>query len=955
MQIVGNLSLEHTSFIGRAADLERLEALYDGQGQRLVTLLGPAGIGKTRLSRRYGATQQWAGSVWFCDLSPATDLEGLCAVVASALGVTPPPSADDEELLDVLAEALHGKGQALLICDNVEQVIQGAARAVEAWLTGAPELRFLVTSRERLRLPAEVVHELDHLSLPEEGEHPSEAVELFVERARQVRPGFSPTEEDAPVLATIVRQLDGLPLAIELAAARMRVLSPSALLERMGDRFALLRGTHRGADPRQATLWNALEWSWRLMSPWERRTLAQCAVFRGGFTLDAAEAVVQLSDQSAPLIMDVVQSLCDKSLVRTWEVAGGELRFGFYASVQAFAEKQLEAEGVDREALGERLARWALSAAERQAARAYGPAGREALAWLARERDNLSAVAHEALRRGDRSTALRALATLDPLVTSQGPYTHHLELLTRAMALDGEAEASLRARALEMRGNLRRLRGQLDEALEDLGEALPLAREGGDRAVEGSVVANLGIAVHERGRLDEAQALHAEARSIWAELGDRRREGRALGSLAILHQEQGRLDEAERCYQRALSIFKDEGDRRSEGIFLINLGELYKEQHHLPLARHHYAQALDIVQGLGDRRLEGVVMGNLGGIAQEEERLDEAQTLRERAVALLREVGDRRLEGVFTGYLGALHHARRHPERARDLYQDALTRLAEAGDRRFEGIFLGYLGAAEADLARAEAAKAAFARSEERLVELGDPLLLTALALHRVHLQIATARAQERLDDARRHRELARQMMISALRSGPGAADEGGASPGDPEATPAARSDEVRFALRLLEQHLEALGDELPEEPVSRDVAVREAAPEGAASGDEASGDEAEPPAGALWVGRDGRAFRLPDGETVSLGRRRAPRLILQRLVELRLDEEAESLSVYELMEAGWPGEKLHPEAGTNRVYVAVTTLRNLGLRDLLVYRDEGYTLDPSVPVAVVPPSRLAC
>ncbi|MEL6179654.1 MAG: tetratricopeptide repeat protein, partial [Myxococcota bacterium] len=604
------------------------------------------------------------------------------------------------------------------------------------------------------------------------------------------------------------------------------------------------------------------------------------------------------------------------------------------ASIQAFADQQLESEGIARDALDHRLASWAVPEAERQAKRVHGPQGERALDWLVRERDNLMAVVHSALSKGLRSIALRALVALSPWVTTHGPYTQHLDLLTQAMSLAGEVDAPLQAQALEVRGNLRRQRGQLDEALVDLRQALDLARQCGDRSTEGSVVANLGIAAHERGLLDEAQQLHAEARAIWAELGDRRREGRALGSLAILHQEQGRLDEAERCYQQALLIFRDEMDRRSEGIFLINLGELYKEQRHLPLARHHYTQALTIVRDLGDRRLEAVVLGNLGGLDQEEERLDEAQELREQAVILLREVGDRRLEGVFTGYLGALHHTRGRPAKARDLYRDAIARLSEAGDRRFEGIFWGYLGAAEASLDRLDAAQEAFTQAEQRLGELGDTLLLTALALHRVHLPLTEARnheSQGQADEATQERDRARSMMADALRSPP---IEGRSE--HPDATPAARSDEVRFALRLLEQRLEVLSDDIPVPEVPGVSTAVSSAPEG-----------------ALLVSKDGRAFQLPDGESVSLGRRRAPRRILQRLVEHRQSEDDENLSVYDLMEAGWPGEKLHPEAGTNRVYVAVTTLRNLGLRDLLVYRDEGYLLDPSVPVVVVPREQL--
>ena len=319
--VLGSLS-PATTFFGRVRELEALHGWFAG-GDRLVTLLGPAGTGKTRLALRFAELHPKARC---CDLTDARD----AAAVSDAV----------EAMVATLGD------ETLLVLDNCEHVAHAVATVVPRIPAGT---RILVTSRERLRVPGERCFEVPPLGLPQRGDDAtaSEALQLFLDRARLVRPDYALTAPDTEVLVEILERLDGLPLAIELAAARMRVLSPQALLRRLSLRFDLLRSDARDATTRQRTLRGALDWSWDLLEPVEQSALAQCSVFRSGFTLEAAEAVLDLSPHvGAPATLEVIESLCDKSLVRTLPRAG-DVRFGLYECIREYAAERLGDE-IDR-------------------------------------------------------------------------------------------------------------------------------------------------------------------------------------------------------------------------------------------------------------------------------------------------------------------------------------------------------------------------------------------------------------------------------------------------------------------------------------------------------------------------------------------------------------------------------------------------------------------------------
>ncbi|HHH27910.1 MAG TPA: cyclase, partial [Polyangiaceae bacterium] len=343
-----------TSFVGRSDDLAALDHAIRG-GARLVTVVGPGGSGKTRLVVEYlgrhreELSMRRPGGMWMAELTEARSVDGICAVVAPTLGIPLAKSKTSREQVELIERALVARDPTLLVLDNFEQVLEHAEATVGRWHRGAAGALLIVTSRSPLGLDGETVIPIDSLSLPDVGGSPdsSDAVRLFVDRARAARHGYEPTRSDLVSIAAIVRRLDGMPLAIELAASRMRVLGAAQIEQHLSRRFELLCSSGE-ADPRQATLRGAIDWSWQLLGPAERSALSQCSVFRGGFDLDAAQNVLDLSDHhGAPWILDVLQSLVERSLVRTYEPAGmpGMLRYRLYESVRDYAAERLDETG----------------------------------------------------------------------------------------------------------------------------------------------------------------------------------------------------------------------------------------------------------------------------------------------------------------------------------------------------------------------------------------------------------------------------------------------------------------------------------------------------------------------------------------------------------------------------------------------------------------------------------
>jgi predicted ATPase/tetratricopeptide (TPR) repeat protein/class 3 adenylate cyclase len=715
-----NLPVERDSFVGRTGELraifERIEA-----GARLLTVHGPGGAGKTRLVRRYARAWlgDWPGGIYFCDLSETRSLDAICFAVASVIQV---PLGRADPVIQI-GHAIAGRARCLLILDNFEQVVGHAAATVGRWLDRADNATFVVTSRERLHLPGESLLTLEPLPVA------IDSVQLFSDRAAVLGAGFALTDANRDTVASIVRLLDGLPLAIELAAARIPVLSPSQLLQRLEDRFQVLAGSQSTAA-RQSTLRNAIDWSWTLLNPFEQAALAQCSVFEGGFDLAAAERVLDPGGTvgGAPTVLDVVDSLVAKSLLRVWHP--GELDrldldepfFGMYISIREYANEKLRAMGPDVECSaqvrhGAYFAAFGTDAAIESLSRDGGIRRRHLLTL---ELDNLVAACRRALTRSDVGTAATCFRAAWEAIELRGPVSIAVELGRQILTMTGlegndrivplatmglvlhragqvnEAGQCLEAalqlsvsfvddvwqgRVLGQLATLHRDQGRIEQAQRDFESALVLHRKSGDRRAEGASEGNLGNLYMERGLMEDARCHYEAALAIHMAIGNRRLVGSVLGNLGLLHFEQGRIAEALDCYERALSIHREVGSRSFEGAVLGNLGLLNLEQGRLEEAQRLYLESLHIHRSVGNRRDECVVLHNLGELRAKQNSLDSAQDCFCAALAIAREIGYRRLEGGALGELGALLARQGRMEEARRELEAGAAILRELDDR----------------------------------------------------------------------------------------------------------------------------------------------------------------------------------------------------------------------------------------------------------------------------------
>jgi predicted ATPase/DNA-binding SARP family transcriptional activator len=555
-----------SDLVGRDAELEEVAALLRDPAVRLVTVLGPGGVGKTRLALELA--------------------HRLAPELRDGARFVPLAAIDDRDRLE--QELAHDDpgAEELLVLDNFEQLVD-AAPAVADLLTGAPGVTVLVTSQAALRLRGE--HEVALAPLRVEA-----AVELFVRRAR----AFDAADA---TIAEICTRLDGLPLAIELAAARTRLLTPAAILERLGRRLDLLTGGPRDAPARQRTLRAAIEWSHDLLEPPERRLLAQLAVFAGGWPLDGAEAV-------AGDVLDGLETLVDRSLA----VRGGD-RFDMLETVHEFAREQLAASG-EQDAIAARHAAWALALAEAAESGLEGPEQAEWLRRLDAERENLRAAAEWAVAAGDAETAQRLGAALWRFWLSRGAVAEGRRLLAAARGA-GTASATAGARALNAAGILAGAAGDHDAARQAFTGSLACARESGDRPGEARVVANLGVLDVFAEDYGSAQERYEQAAAIWRELGDVRGLSVVMQNLAIVHEGRGDLDGAAELLEESVGLAREAGQPAHIASTLHVLGSLLARRGDDERAVPLVLESLDLSHAAGEGVLTVECLETLAGVA----------------------------------------------------------------------------------------------------------------------------------------------------------------------------------------------------------------------------------------------------------------------------------------------------------------------------------------------------
>ena len=663
------LPLPASSFVGRGSEVAAVSELL--QTARLVTVTGPGGCGKTRLAVEVarGIASRFEDGVVFVSLASLDDPGLVATAIAHALDVRESSARSSWESVALALASKH----LLLVLDNLEHLID-AAEQMATWLSRCPTLTLLTTSRERLRLQGEMVYPLPPLTVPEAAGAArgtaapisSDAVRLFTERAEAVEPSFRITEHTAPVVAEICRRLDGLPLAIELAAARIRLLSPEAMLERLRGAtgaapLELLSGGTGELPVRQQTLRQTIAWSYELLSGDEQRLFRQLSVFADGCTLEAIAAVCAVEDgpgaravdgqppnppadawsDGSDLILDLVGALTERSLLQPLDAAGDEPRFGMLATIREFAREQLAASG-EAAAVFQRHAAYYVMLAEHAAPRMHGSLQVDWFDRLDAEHNDLrTAMAWTA--QHDLPAALRLGGALWRFWQVRGHVREGREWLERIiLAAEANPTATAgpeRASALNAAAFLAFLTGDYPLAIQRHRETLAIRRALGDREGVAESLNSLGLVLRCAGERDGVDALFEESLTISRQLGNRARQANTLNNLARATYYRGDLAAAQALHEQALTVGREAGEVWAVAICLGDLGDVLRAQGDAEAARRLYLESLEAWSALGDARGVAQCLEGFAGL-RVEDRPDLAVRLFSAAAALREVIGE---------------------------------------------------------------------------------------------------------------------------------------------------------------------------------------------------------------------------------------------------------------------------------------------------------------------------
>jgi predicted ATPase/class 3 adenylate cyclase len=683
-----NLPVQPTSLIGREWEVASLVELLRRVDIRLVTLTGPGGTGKTRLALQVAAELsdlEWRG-IYFVDLAPVSDSTQVIPTIASTLGLREERSRSP---LECLKEEID-QNRLLLLLDNFEQVLDAAVRVSEL-LVACPQLKIMVTSRAVLRVRAEREFAVPTLRLPDSAQMPDleallqyEAIVLFVQRTQAVVPEFRLTDMNVPAVVEIVRRLDGLPLAIELAAARMKLLSPEALLARLNQPLQVLTSGVRDVAARQQTLRNTIAWSYNLLDAQERALFRRLSDFVGGCTLGAIEAVYGALGNATGLILDIVDSLVDKSLLQLREPGKGEEpRFAMLETIREYGLELLVASG-ELESVREAHAMYFLELSERADLDLSASDSPEWLDRLEQEHDNLRAAMHWSLEDIERreQIALRMGGALRSFWYVRGYLSEGLDFLERAMMGSNEVEEPTRAAALYAAARLYEVRGDYDRAEPFLVKSLVLYRElGNPERIAYALHLQADIAWR-RGILDMARSLAEESLAVFRELGDRGAIASLLLHLGALAADQGEYARARDLLEESLAINRELGDKSSIPDSLFNLARAYFfSGSELGAARVLLEESLSLFRQLSDKESIGYCLCLLGLLTLEQGDVTTARSLVEQSVALFKERRQAHGMALSTSAMATVIAAQGDNAVARALYDAALTEARKAGDK----------------------------------------------------------------------------------------------------------------------------------------------------------------------------------------------------------------------------------------------------------------------------------
>ena len=636
-----DLPTPRTSLIGREREIREATELLLRTDVRLLSLTGSGGAGKTRLAIAVASAiaQQFSGGIQFIGLASITRPELVATAVAKALNLQQAPNRTVAELI---REHLQHAGPFLLVLDNFEQVL-AAATTVAEMLAACPNLKVLVTSRACLRIYGEQEFPVAPLEQ-------TSAIQLFVQRATAVRPNFAVTAENAPAIREICSRLDGLPLAIELAAARTKLLSPSAILDRLQSRLQLLTGGALDLPERQQTLRNTIDWSHELLTADEQTLLRRFAVFIGGGTLEAAEAVCNTGRDLGIDLLDGLSSLVDKNLIQRVDRPDAESRFTMLETIREYALERLARSGEESPTRRAHAAYCLVLAEEGNPE--LTPAERSA--WLARcdlEIDNYRAALDWLVQTKDIDWTLRLSIALFRFWDMREHLAEGRTRLESILELTDVGHQKQRAKICIFLGALSTAQGDFTAGEFFLQQSLKLYEAQEDRSGIAASLNALGVSARDRGDYQSARKNFEESLACWRTLSDPLSTARCLHNLANVLKVQGEYQQAQSVLDEAIAKFEEWGDGSGAAWSINQQGDIAREQGDFTAARAFYERALQAFRAIGDRWGSARSLADLGSIYCEAKDFDEAESAYQGALQIFSELGHRRgmartLEGL---------------------------------------------------------------------------------------------------------------------------------------------------------------------------------------------------------------------------------------------------------------------------------------------------------------------
>jgi predicted ATPase/DNA-binding CsgD family transcriptional regulator len=642
-----NLPAPRDSFVGREREMVEIKRAL--AMTRLLTLTGAGGSGKTRLAVEVARdlVGAYSDGVWLVELAPLSEGGLVAQEVAGALEVSERPG---EPLIDTLVDVIGSKN-VLVVLDNCEHLVEGTARVVDALLDPCPRLRVLATSREPLGVGGEVLWRVPPLSLPAtmgesdggpsvEGLMRYEAVRLFVDRARLRLPDFGLTQENVGAVARVCQKLEGIPLAIELATARMGTLAVGQVAQRLDTSLDLLKGASRTAAPRQQTLRATLDWSYDLLSEDEQTFFLRLSVFAGGWTLEAAEAVCSGDGIEHEDVLDLLGGLVNKSLVVAGTTTVDAVRYGMLEPVRQYAKEKLEQSGESEEVKG-RHAAYFLALASDAEARWQGPEESTWLDLIEDEHDNLRAALSWSLEGGDPNSGLRLAAALSWFWEMRGHLAEGTRWLEKALDKAGMVIPVARANAVRGLGDILQQRGDFEEAEARLEEALALYEELGDRAGIATSLVSLGYIAERRSDTARATALFEESLTVARESENRRIVPNVLNGLGLIAFDDGEFERAQALWEEAVELDRQLGSKMVASNVLMNMGYTELARGDRERATEHLEEGLAIGRQLGDKAVVSTGLLCLGIAATLRGQPNEAKGLLKASLAIEVELGNK--------------------------------------------------------------------------------------------------------------------------------------------------------------------------------------------------------------------------------------------------------------------------------------------------------------------------